>query len=54
MLIPYIRKFTRENDSFKETFKTYVISLIDIFCQLLKKVDVSFFSQSKIVTQLTN
>lgn len=51
MLVPYMRKFTKENDSFKDTFKSYIERLMDIFCELLKKVDVSFFSaQQKMVS----
>jgi len=46
-----MKKFTRENDMFKEDFKTYVVRLIDVFCELLQKVDISFFSTSK-VTQM--
>lgn len=44
MLIPYMRQFAKENESFKDCYKLYITDLIEIFCQLLKKVDVSFFS----------
>ena len=44
MLIPYMRKFTKENEAFKDTYKKYIKDLMDIFCELMKKVDVSFFS----------
>jgi|TARA_B110001450_G_C17564337_1_gene458125 hypothetical protein len=45
MFVPYMKKFTRENDAlFKEEFKRSIETLIDCFCQLLGKVDVSFFS----------
>ena len=44
MLVPYMRKFTKENDSFKDSFKQNIIRLVDVFCELLQKVDVSFFS----------
>jgi len=47
MLIPYMKKFTKENEQFKEDFKNYVIQLIEVFCELLKKVDISFFSLSR-------
>lgn len=44
MLVPYMRKFTKENESFKDTYKTYIKDLMNIFCALLQKVDVTFFS----------
>lgn len=44
MLVPYMRRFTKENESFKDTYKMYIKDLLDIFCQLLRKVDVTFFS----------
>ena len=47
MYVPYLRKFTKENEKFKEDFKLHIIRLIDCFCDLLKKVDVQFFSNSK-------
>ena len=47
MYIPYLRKFTKENDKFKDDFRLHVMRLIDCFCELLKKVDVQFFSKSK-------
>ena len=46
MLIPYMRKFTKENESFKDTYKMYISDLMKIFCELLKKVDITFFSAS--------
>jgi hypothetical protein len=50
MLVPYMRKFTKENDSFKDDFKMCIEKLVDVFVELLRKVDVSFFSQSREVT----
>jgi hypothetical protein len=48
MYVPYLRKFTRENEScFKDDFRPQIEKLIDCFCELLKKVDVSFFSSSR-------
>jgi len=47
MLIPYMRKFTKENDFFKEDFKNYIEKLMNCFCSLLQRVDVSFFSSSR-------
>lgn len=32
MLVPYMRKFTKENESFKDTYKMYIKDLMDIFC----------------------
>ena len=37
----------KENDKFKDDFRIHVMRLIDCFCELLKKVDVQFFSKSK-------
>jgi len=47
MLVPYLRKFTKENESFKDDFKRQIEKLIDCFCDLLMRVDVSFFSSSR-------
>jgi hypothetical protein len=46
MLVPYMRKMTKEYDQFKDSFKKYIDTLIDVFCQLLSKVDISFFSHT--------
>ena len=35
MLVPYMRKFTKDNDQFKDDFKQFIIRLIDCFCELL-------------------
>jgi len=51
MLIPYMKKFTKENDFFMKDFKNYVTRLVDVFCDLLRKVDISYFSQSKQLSQ---
>jgi len=48
MLVPYLRKFTKENDTFKDEFKVQIEKLIDCFCNLLRRVDVSFFSSAKL------
>jgi hypothetical protein len=47
MFVPYIRKFTKENDFFKDDFKNHIEKLIDCFCGLLKKCDVTFFSNRR-------
>jgi hypothetical protein len=47
MYVPYLRKFTRENETFKDDFRVQIEKLIDCFCELLKRVDVSFFSSSR-------
>mmetsp|Transcript_1941 Transcript_1941/g.2809 ORF Transcript_1941/g.2809 Transcript_1941/m.2809 type:complete len:136 (-) Transcript_1941:3176-3583(-) len=47
MFVPYLRKFTRENESYKDEFKKQIERLIDCFCDLLERVDVSFFSNSR-------
>lgn len=47
MLVPFLKKFTKDNESFKDEFKNQIEKLIDCFCELLKKVDVSFFSSSR-------
>jgi hypothetical protein len=47
MYVPYLRKFTKENVRFGEDFKLHIMRLIDCFCELLKKVDVQYFSKSK-------
>jgi hypothetical protein len=52
MYVPYLRKFTRENESFKDDFRIQIEKLIDCFCELLKRVDVSFFSSSRKIGQL--
>lgn len=45
MFVPYMKKFTRENDLlFKEYFKHNIESFIECFCELLGKVDVSSYS----------
>ena len=49
MLVPYLRKFTKENDTFKDEFKVQIEKLIDCFCNLLRRVDVSFFSSAKLI-----
>jgi len=46
MLVPYMRRMTKEYDQFKDSFKKYIDTLIDVFCWLLSKVDISFFSHS--------
>lgn len=46
MLVPYLRKFTKDNQTFIEQFKLYIEKLIDCFCMLLKCVDVTYFSTS--------
>jgi hypothetical protein len=48
MLVPYLRKFTKEHDTFKDEFKVQIEKLIDCFCNLLRRVDVSFFSSAKL------
>jgi hypothetical protein len=52
MYVPYLRKFTRENETFKDDFRIQIEKLIDCFCELLKRVDVSFFSSSRKIGQL--
>jgi hypothetical protein len=52
MYVPYLRKFTRENEGFKDDFRIQIEKLIDCFCDLLKRVDVSFFSSSRKVGQI--
>ena len=52
MYVPYLRKFTRENETFKDDFKSQIEKLIDCFCELLKRVDNSFFSSSRKVGQM--
>lgn len=47
MYVPYLRKFTRENENFKQIFQIHIELLMDCHCKLLKRVDVSFFSMSK-------
>lgn len=47
MYVPYLRKFTRENENFKQVFQIHIELLMDCHCRLLKRVDVSFFSTSK-------
>lgn len=47
MYVPYLRKFTRENEIFKQVFQIHIELLMDCHCKLLKRVDVSFFSTSK-------
>lgn len=44
MYVPYIRKFYKNNNNFKEAFMDHIIKLHDCFCELLKKVDIAFFS----------
>jgi len=46
MLVPYLRKFTKDNQTFIDQFKHYIEKLIDCFCMLLKCVDVTYFSTS--------
>lgn len=52
ILVPYLRKFTKENVSFIDDFKNNIEKLLNCFCDLLKRVDVSFFSSSKKLTHL--
>ena len=47
MFVPYIRKFAKEYDGFKDDFKNHIEKLIDCFCGLLKKCDVTFFSNRR-------
>lgn len=47
MYVPYMRNFTKDRESFKDDFKIHIEKLMDCFCELLKRVDVSFFSSSK-------
>ena len=53
MLVPYMRKFTKENEQlFKTDFKSHIQRLTEVFCDLLKKVDISFFSTTKNVNAM--
>jgi hypothetical protein len=46
MLVPFLKKFAKDNENFKADFQVQIEKLIDCFCELLKKVDVSFFSSA--------
>ena len=48
MFVPYLRKFTKDHDKFIDEFKLQIEKLIDCFCNLLKRVDVSFFSSKSV------
>lgn len=47
MFVPYLKNFAKTQASYQKEFQTHVLDLIDCFCKLLKKVDVSQFSQNR-------
>lgn len=53
MLVPFLKKFTKDNEGFKVDFQIQIEKLIDCFCDLLSKVDVSFFQSSAAAKKTT-
>ena len=51
MFVPYLKKFTKDHPAFVKHYDGHVDKLLDVFCKLLRKVDVRFFSSSKKNTQ---
>ena len=47
MFVPYIRKFVKDNSSFSHHYQNHIEKLTTVFCELLRRVDVSFFSSTK-------
>ena len=45
MLVPYMKKFAKEvkGEFIKDHFLVQIEKLVNCFCELLKRVDISFF-----------
>ena len=52
MFVPYLKSFAKTHDSFKKDFQTIIENLIDTFCDLLKRVDNTHYSQTRNITYI--